>query len=385
MFDFVTTPEQRKLRADARAFTQNEIMQIAEECDRRGESPLQVVQKFYLDGWMSRFLSSEGKTHDPFLVDFLTVSEELAYGCAAIASTVMLPILFNRWLLAYLPDRERATFRQRLLEKPFITSFAASEHEAGSDLLMLQTKARRSDQGYVINGRKAFSANIRHASYVIVVARTGSGNERAADAFSWLLVPTDAPGLVIGEAWKTLGLRSMDLSPIEFKDVEIPEGYRLGQEGQGLQMMARHLSQSRTGIAALAVGMARRARDEVLKYGRTRKLYGDRLYKLQDYRFHIVEMEKDIAATRALVWLSSLRFDQGLDHSKEASIAKLFAGQMAMRVTEAASLMIGSLGYTQTSVVGKLLRDARHVAIVEGPEPVQKEMIFAHMLRQGGY
>lgn len=379
------TPEQKEMRAAVRAFTEREIVPVAEEYDRRGESPLHICHKFYAEGWMSRFLPDESGDSRPFLVDGSIVTEELAYGCAGVASIIMLPIFFNRVALFHLSGEVRAEFRQRLAEKPFITSFAASEHEAGSDLLTIQTKARRNKRGYVINGRKAFSGNVRLASYVIVVARTGPEETKSTDAFSWFLVPMDKPGVVIREAWDTLGLRAMDLSPIDFEDVEIPESYRLGEEGQGLRMMAEHLNPSRTGIAAMAVGIARRARDEVLKYGRTRKLYGDKLYKLQDYRFHIVEMEKDIAAARALVWLSGLKHDQGLDHSKEASIAKLFTGQMVMRVTGAASMMMGSLGYTRAAIVEKLLRDARHVAIVEGPEPVQKEMIFAEMLRRGVY
>ena len=150
-------------------------------------------------------------------------------------------------------------------------------------------------------------------------------------------------------------------------------------------MMVQSLSQSRTGIAAMAVGIARRARDEILAFGTKRRLYGDKLVKLQDYRFRIAEMEQDIAAARALVQVSASNYDRGLEHAKEASIAKLYAGQMVMRVTGAASMMLGSIGYTGQSVVEKLFRDARHTAIVEGTEPIHKELIFANVLRHGGY
>ena len=144
------------------------------------------------------------------------------------------------------------------------------------------------------------------------------------------------------------------------------------------------LSVSRTGWAAMAGGSAGRARDEVLAYGSRRRLYGDKRLKLQDYRFRISEMEIDIAAARGLVEASANRYDAGLDHAKEASIAKLYAGRMVMRVTEAASLMLGSVGYTGQSIIEKLFRDARHTAIVEGTEPIHKELIFANVLRRGG-
>jgi butyryl-CoA dehydrogenase len=135
----------------------------------------------------------------------------------------------------------------------------------------------------------------------------------------------------------------------------------------------------------MAVGIARRARDTVLDFGLHRRLYGDKLTKMQDYRFRIAEMEMEIAAARSLVALSAKKADLGLDHSKEASLAKLYAGQMVMRVTSEAVLMLGSVGYTGQTVADKLMRDARHISIVEGPDPIHKEMVFAQMLRRGAY
>ena len=150
-------------------------------------------------------------------------------------------------------------------------------------------------------------------------------------------------------------------------------------------MMGSSLSHSRTGIASVGVGIARRARDEVMAFGSNRILYGGKLHKQQDFRFRISEMEKDIAAARALVWLSAMKHDKGLDATKEASIAKVFSGQMVMRATDSASQMLGTIGYTGQNIVEKLYRDARHVAIVEGAEATHKEIIFASMLRRGGY
>jgi alkylation response protein AidB-like acyl-CoA dehydrogenase len=147
--------------------------------------------------------------------------------------------------------------------------------------------------------------------------------------------------------------------------------------------MNEHLAQSHTGIAALGVGIARRARDLVLEFGGRRRVYGQKLTRLQDYRFRIADMEKDIAAARGLVWVSALKYDAGHEHAKEASIAKLYAGEMVTRVTQEVALMLGSIGYTGQTVAEKLLRDARHIAIVEGPEPTHKEIIFAQMLRHG--
>ncbi|HSH21514.1 MAG TPA: acyl-CoA dehydrogenase family protein, partial [Candidatus Caenarcaniphilales bacterium] len=214
---------------------------------------------------------------------------------------------------------------------------------------------------------------------------TGAAGQRASDGLSWFLVPTDSPGVRLGERWPTFGLRAIDVSPLELSDVEVPLNRLLGAEGRGLAMMGQSLAQSRTGIAALGVGIARRARDLVMEHGKRRRLYGEKLNRMQDYRFRIADMEKSIAAARALVWVAARTADRGEDAGKESSVAKLFAGEMVMQVATTASAMLGSIGYTGQTQVEKLVRDARHVAIVEGTEPTHKEIIFGHMLRHGTY
>jgi alkylation response protein AidB-like acyl-CoA dehydrogenase len=295
----------------------------------------------------------------------------------------MLPAFFNRLLLAYLSGEPHKRLTEALDAGHVVTSFAASERAAGSDFTALAVSAEQQDDcSYRLNGRKEYSTNLRYAAQTIVVARTSAD---AMGGLTWFLVPMDAQGVSVGERWDTLGLRALDISALELDNVAVPEEHRLGETGKGIWMFNEHLAKSRTGIAAMAVGIARRARDVVMDFGLHRRVYGDKLTKMQDYRFRIVEMEKEIAAARALVALSAQKADAGLDHAKEASLAKLYAGEMVMRVTAEAVLMLGSIGYTGQTVADKLMTDARHVAIVEGPEPIHKEIVFAHMLRRGGY
>jgi acyl-CoA dehydrogenase len=381
LIDFLLTQPQREMRAALRAFARDRIAPLASSADREASTPLDLCREFWGSGWLERFLPRKSGEREPYLVDGCIMAEELAYGCAGIASVITLPIFLNRLVLEYLDGERRRDFRERLLRDPFITSFAASEHDAGSDLLSLSATAAPRGSGYVLNGHKAFSSNLRHARYAIVVARTAGEGNRFAGAFSWFLVPMDLPGVRVGRRWETLGLRAMDLSSLELSDVEIESGYRLGAEGRGLAMMGEHLAQSRTGIAAIGVGIARRARDEVLSYGLRRRVGRKRLTQLQDYRFRIVEMEADIASARALVWLSAAKYDAVGRHPRESSLAKLVSAETAMQVTVMASLMLGSVGYTTERAIEKLLRDARHVGIVEGPDPVQKELVYADLLR----
>lgn len=387
MFAFTATPGQIELRSAVKTFAATEVEPVALEHDRAGSTPVELVRKFAASGLPTRWLAMDGSNADGhgFLTEACIAADELAYACAAAASLIMLPAFFNRLAVEGLAEPARSAFRARAASEPVLTSFAATERRAGSDVMLVETRATRVDGEYVLDGRKEYSSNVRHADYVIVVARSGGNGERDPNGLSWFLVPTDAPGVAIGERWPTLGLRSMDLSPVELHDVRVPVDHRIGEEGRGLAMMGGSLSQSRTGIAAVGVGIARRARDEVLAFGSKRILYGEKLHKQQDFRFRIAEMEKDIAAARALTWLAAMKHDQGQDATKEASIAKVFAGQMVMRVTESASQMLGSIGYTGQNIIDKLFRDARHVAIVEGAEATHKEIIFATMLRRGGY
>lgn len=358
-------------------------MPVANACDSKRRFPGGIQRAFRQTGITAEFV--DPSRANGFAATAALVTEELAYACAAFASYLMLPVFFNRAVVANLPPAEAAAHLLRCREKPVVTSFAASERVAGSDLLAMSVRAEPTANGYRLNGRKEYSSNLRHARFVIVVARTRPGGDRSRDAHSWFLVPTQSPGVTIGPRWPTFGLRAMDLSPLELHDVDVPATYLLGAEGAGLPMMAQHLSQSRTGIAAVGVGIARRARDLVLEHSRRRRVFGEKLAHQQDYRFRIADMERDIAAARALVWLAATKSDRGDDATKEASIAKLFAGEMVMRVTVAASAMLGSVGYTGQTAIEKLLRDGRHVAIVEGPEPIHKEIIFAQLLRHGGY
>ena len=342
----------------------------------------EVAAAFHAAGFGRPWFEPEAKVRG-LMTSGSLIAEELGYADPAYASYLMLPVLFNRIVLGYLTGQPKQRLQDRLEREHVVTAFAASERAAGSDFEALAVRAEANDIGYSLNGRKEYSSNLRYAQQVIVVARTAPGG--AMGGLSWFLVPMNSPGIEIGPRWDSLGMRAIDISPLELTDVQVPLDHRLGDEGRGLWMFNEHLAQSRTGIAAMAVGIARRARDVVFEFGLHRRIYGGKLTKMQDYRFRLAEMEMEIAAARSLVALSAQKSDAGLDHGKEASIAKLFAGQMVMRVTSEAVLMLGSIGYTGQTVADKLMRDARHVSIVEGPDPIHKEIVFANMLRRGTY
>ncbi|MEO7663769.1 MAG: acyl-CoA dehydrogenase family protein, partial [Candidatus Limnocylindrales bacterium] len=365
-----TTSATADVRAAAKAFAASEIEPIAARQDELAASPLDVYARFWEAGLAGSIVDID---RPGYLADLCVVADELAYACAGIGTLLILPNFFNRIVARHLAEPARSEFLERIGREPVLTAFAASEARAGSDFSQLETEAVRVDGGYRLTGSKAYSSNLRHADYIIVVAKTTSPGPGPSGSLTWFLVPAGAPGATVGPRWRTFGMRAMDLSPFELRDVFVPDGYRLGAEGGGVGLLSESLGQSRTGIGAIAVGVARRARDEVMAYGASRRLYGGKLHKLQDYRFRIAQLTVDVAAAESLVQRSAAVYDSGRPHTLEASIAKLYAGQMAMRVTVEASGMLGSAGYTGQTVVEKLVRDARHTGIVEGTDPTHKE------------
>jgi butyryl-CoA dehydrogenase len=377
----VSARHERLVRA-AEEFANDQIIPAADRADECREFRSDLQDAFLETGLTREFL--DPRPGDVFATVGASVAEALAYGCAAHASYLMLPLFFNRVVIASLPAKESEAFKEECLARPVVTAFAATERQSGSDLLAMSVRAERYNGGYCLTGRKEYSSNLGQADYVAVVARTAD-DERGKNAHTWFLVPTDTPGVEVGERWSTFGLRALQVNPLELSDAYVPEHRRLGGEGEGISLMVKHLNESRTGIAALGVGIARRARDIVIDFSRRRVVFGEKLTKQQDYRFRIAAMERDIAAARGLILVACLRMEAGEDATREASLAKWFAGEMVMRVTSEASAMLGSIGYTMQTPVEKLMRDARHVAIVEGSEPIHKELVFAHVLRHGGY
>jgi alkylation response protein AidB-like acyl-CoA dehydrogenase len=381
-FAWPVSARHERLVRTAEEFTNEQIIPAADRADECREFGSDLQDAFLETGLPREFLDPQ--PGEEFATVAASITEALAYGCAAHASYLMLPLFFNRVVIGSLPPAESAAFKDECLRRPVVTAFAATERESGSDLLAMSVTAERYDGGYRLNGRKEYSSNLGQAEFVAVVART-SDEERGKNAHTWFLVSTDSSGVEVGERWPTFGLRALQVCPLELDDAFVPEHRRLGAEGDGISLMVKHLNESRTGIAALGVGIARRARDLVIDFSRRRVVFGEKLTKQQDYRFRIAVIERDIAAARALIYAACLRMEAGEDATREASLAKWFSGAMVMRVTTEASAMLGSIGYTMQTPVEKLIRDARHVAIVEGSEPIHKELVFAHLLRHGGY
>ncbi len=265
----------------------------------------------------------------------------------------------------------------RLMDGSGLGAFALTEPGSGSDAAALRASARRDGEAWVLNGRKVFVTNLRYAPVVIVMARVGEPRaERPSDGITAFLVPTDAPGVSIGPPERKMGLHASDTSGLALEDVRVGGDAVLGPLGKGFGAVAMAgLDGGRIGIAAQAVGIARGALERARAYALERRQFGRPIADFQLVRFPLARARTEIEAARLLTLRAAWLKDRGLPFTREAAQAKLFASEMAQRVTRTAVQTFGGYGYVRESGVERFARDGRVTTIYEGTSEVQRIVI----------
>jgi len=280
-------------------------------------------------------------------------------------------------ILQFGSERQKARFLEPLASGAMIGAFALTEAQAGSDASNLKTRARRDGDHYVINGSKQFITSGQNAGVVIVFAVTDpEAGKRGISAF---LVPTDTPGYRVTRVEHKLGLHASDTCQLSFDDVRIPADHLLGTEGQGYKIALANLEGGRIGIASQAVGMARAAFEVARDYARERESFGKPLIEHQAVAFRLADMATQIAVARQMVWHAANLRDQGLGALSEASMAKLFASEMAEQVCSSALQTLGGYGYLNDFPLERIYRDVRICQIYEGTSDIQRMVIARHL------
>jgi acyl-CoA dehydrogenase len=377
--DFGLSDEQLALQATARRFAREEIAPIAAQHDRTGEFPREVIRKAWELGLSSTVIPSDLGGVGLSSLDSCLVTEEIAWGCAGIATSVMCNDLgLTPILVAGTPDQRR-TWLAPCAERFTLVSFCLSEPGAGSDVAGLQLLAERDGNDYLLRGTKCWITNGGEADLFTVFATLDRGSRhKGICAF---VVPADSPGISRGKKEDKMGQRASDTRVLEFDGVRVPASQRLGQEGEGFKIAMLTLDRTRPPIAALATGIAQRALDEATRYAADRKAFGAPIGSFQGVQFLLADMAKDIEASRLLTRQSAWMVDQGQRASKFSSMAKCFATDAAMRVTTDAVQVFGGNGYTRDYPVEKLMRDAKLMQIYEGTNQIQRLVIARELLR----
>jgi alkylation response protein AidB-like acyl-CoA dehydrogenase len=376
MIDLELTDEQRQMRKLAHVFAEKEIRPIAAEYDEREEVPWDVLQRAVETGLFSYYIPE--RFNGGGITDNLTyvlVKEELSWGCAGVASIIGGSSLCATPLLLAGDERQQAEYLPRFCttERPYLGAFALTEPSAGSDAASLATEARREGGHYVINGAKTFITNGGIADLYIVFATVDiSAGSRGITAF---IVEKDTPGLVPGKRETKMGIRASDTTMLAFEDMRVPKQNRLGQEGEGFKIALRTFERTRTHVASSAVGLARAAFEYALAYAQERVQFGKPIAYHQAVGFMLADMAMQIDAARLLSWRAAQLADRGLRCAKEASMAKAFAGDTAMKVTTDAVQILGGYGYSKEYPVEKWMRDAKIMQIYEGTSQIQRLII----------
>ena len=377
--DFALSDEQLALQTTARRFAREQVAPIAAEHDRTGEFPRDVIRKAWELGLSSTVIPSEYGGVGLSSVDSCLVTEEIAWGCAGIATSVMCNDLGLTPILVAGTPEQKQEWLAPCADRFTLVSFCLSEPNAGSDVAGLQLQAEKDGSDYLLRGSKCWITNGGEADLFTVFATLDRrSRHRGICAF---VVPADTPGITRGKKEDKMGQRASDTRALEFDGVRVPAAQRLGAEGEGFKIAMATLDRSRPPIASLATGIAQRALDEAVKYAGERKAFGSSIASFQAVQFLLADMAKDIEAARLLTLQSAWMVDGGLRASKHSSMAKCFATDAAMRVTTDAVQVFGGNGYTKDYPVEKLMRDAKLMQIYEGTNQIQRVVIARELLR----
>jgi acyl-CoA dehydrogenase len=379
MIDFSLNDEQKALQDLARSFTQKEITPVALKYDKESFIPDQILKKAHAAGLMNMTTPEEYGGHGMGLVNASLITTELHAGCAGIGGMIGINSLACGPILVGGSDEQKRRFLIPLCKSGKTASFGLTEREAGSDAAGVKTKAVRKGDEYVLNGQKCFITGASYAMLYTIFATTDPS--KGAKGITAFVVPRETPGVSIGKVEDKMGMRALNVAEVNLDDVVVPAKNVLGSEGQGFKIAMETLNEGRINIATTALGIARTAFEESLKYAKERVQFGKVIGSFQSINFLLADMAAAVDASRLLTWYAASRCDQGLSFAREAAQAKLFASDTAMWVTTNAVQIHGGYGYIKEYMVEKLMRDAKLTQIYEGTNQVNRIVAGGALMR----
>ncbi len=373
------TEEQQMIQAAAREFAEKEVKPVAAELDREGRFPHETVRRMGELGLMGIAVPESYGGSGADAVSYAVALEEVAKACASHA--VIMSVnnsLYCEPVLKFGTEEQKRKFLVPFASGKKIGCFALTEPQAGSDATNQATLAVRDGRSYILNGRKIFVTSGREASVALVFCQTD--REKGHRGISAFLVEKGTPGFLVPKVEDKLGLRASDTAELVFEECRVPAENRLGEKGMGFKIAMSSLDGGRIGIAAQALGIASGAYELSLAYAKERKSFGVPIANHQMVQWMLADMATAIEAARLLTWRAAALKDAGKPFGAEASMAKLFASEMAMKVTTDAIQVHGGYGYIKEYQVERYFRDAKITQIYEGTSQIQRVVIARHLL-----
>ena len=370
----ILTQEQEMIRDSLRAFAQERLAPFAAEWDRNSTFPAQALKELGELGALGMCVPEEWGGAGMNYMSLVLALEEIAAGDGATSTIVSvqnsLPCgITNK----YGTDAQKEEWLKPLARGEKLGCFCLTEPHTGSDASAITTRADRDGDDFVINGVKHYITTGKYADMAIVFAVTNkAAGKRGISCF---LVPTATPGYSVARIERKMGQHASDTCQIVFENCRVPASALLGKEGEGYKIALSNLEAGRIGIASQAVGMARSAFEAAVRYAKERQTFGVPIIEHQAVNFRLADMATQLDAARLMVWRAAMLKDAGKPCLKEASMAKMFASEMAEKVCSDAIQIHGGCGYTDESPVERIARDVRVCQIYEGANDIQRLVI----------
>ena len=374
--DYFLTAEQQMIRNLARKIAVEKLLPVRAELDEKEEFPWEIVKICAQANLMGVSMPEEYEGFGGGVLEYCLVAEELSRICLGIATSVVASGLGAMPILLFGNPEQRKKYLPDIAKGKKLAAFGLTEADAGSDAGAIRTTALRKSDGYVLNGTKQWITNGGEAEIYSIIAMTDrSKGPRGASA---LIVERGTPGFDFGKKEKKMGIRASATRELVFQDCFVPKENLIGKEGMGFIVTMRTFDRTRPGVGAQGVGLAQGALDEAVRYAREREQFGRKIISLQAIQHLLADMATQVEAARALVY-SVARYIDGSENPKEISkvsgMAKVYASDVAMRVTTDAVQIFGGYGYMRDYPVEKMMRDAKILQIYEGTNQIQRNVI----------
>ena len=374
--DYFLTPEQKMIRDLARKIAEEKMLPVRAELDEKEEFPWEIVKISAEAGLMGVSFPEEYEGFGGGILEYCLVAEELSRVCLGIATSVVASGLGAMPILLFGNSEQKKKYLPDIAKGRKLAAFGLTEADAGSDAGAIRTTATRKGEGYVLNGTKQWITNGGEAEIYSIIAMTNrSKGPRGASA---LIVEKGTSGFNFGKKEKKMGIRSSATRELVFQDCFVPKENLIGKEGMGFIVTMRTFDRTRPGVGAQGVGLAQGALDEAVRYAREREQFEKKIISFQAVQHILADMATQVEAARALVYSVARYIDRSenpKEISKVSGMAKVFASDVAMKVTTDAVQILGGYGYMRDYPVEKMMRDAKILQIYEGTNQIQRNVI----------
>jgi len=379
--DYLLTDEQKMIRDLSRKIAEEKIRPVAAKYDQTEEYPWDIIKVIADAGLFGLFIPEEYGGMGVGVLNLCIATEELSRSCGGIAVCYAASALGTFPIVLFGNDEQKRKYLPDLASGKKVAAFGITEPEAGSDASAIKTTAKKEGDHYVLNGLKHFITNGGDAETYVVIAMTDkTKGARGASAF---IVEKGTPGFTFGKKEDKFGIRASSTRELIFTDCKIPKENLLAKEGMGFIVTMKTFDMSRPGVAAQALGIAQGSLDLAVKYSKERHQFGKPISSFQGIQWMIADMATEIEAARALIYATSRMVDSGITGvSKESAMAKMFASDVAMKVSLDALQIFGGYGYMKDYPIEKFVRDAKITQIYEGTNQIQRNIIALQVIKQ---